>query len=97
MGLGGSLDLATNVLDMYFAASDGYLMLAFDSDGAMNIVASERDGGAANARWALCALDASEPEHITLAWILGTAEPDIASCVRVSIKRTFTNDTVAHT
>lgn len=91
-------DPSTNVaLPLFYPGRDNVQYVGFDNSDLMNIVSylddtknpPTSDGPRVLKNWYVCKTYYSGYTYQTLAWVLGIAEPQNPSCVKVDVKRKF--------
>jgi hypothetical protein len=91
-------DYSTNVgLPLFSPGSADAMNVAFDSDDLLNVqnyVDDTQDPPVAGNytayyRWYSCNTYYSGYQYVTLTWVLGEAEPQNPTCVKIDVKRVF--------
>jgi len=91
-----SYDPVSNVaIPLFFPGPDNAQLIAFNVDGFMNIMGSDPTVVPRNMgniipyfRWFMCRTNAGYDME-TIAWTMGSAQPDNPSCVSVQVKQIF--------
>lgn len=62
----------------------------FDSEGDLNVnPAGLKDSSGGSKRWYMCRQTFESYDYNVLSFVVGTGKPDIESCQKVNVKRTF--------